>query len=169
MGVAAAAVRFLDYSVTTLTLCKGIRDSLSGSFKANEELTASINKFAAMQKDLCKNSNAISSTYRQLVRIVQECAAVSTELLQLLEHIRDQPRKNAGGVRAAGQTMRKRKTIERLQDRLDDCQNIYHLVLTTDMREEVPRLLEGQGKSTKSIHDLVMNKFDFTSEPGSSI
>lgn len=127
VGVAAAAVQFLDYSVKTLTLCKEIRDSPSGSTKANEELTTSINKLAAMQKDLRKNSNATSSTYRQLIRTVQECAAVSTELLQLLEHIRDQSRKSAGGMRAAWQAMKKRKTIERLQDRLADCQTKSHL------------------------------------------
>lgn len=162
VGVAAAAVQFLDYSVKTLTLCKEIRDSPSGSTKANGELTTSINKLTAMQKDLRKNSNATSSTYRQLIRTVQECAAVSTELLQLLEHIRDQSRKSAGVVRAAWQAMKKRKTIERLQERLGDCQTKYHLALTTDMRDEVLRLLEDQGKSTKSIHDLITKRFDFT-------
>ena len=162
VGVAAAAVQFLDYSIKILTLCKEIRDSPSGSTKANEELTTSINKLTAMQKDLRKNSNAASSTYRQLIRAVQDCAVVSTELLQLLEHIRDQSRKSAGVMRAAWQAMRKRKTVERLQDRLADCQTKYHLALTTDMRDEVLRLLEDQGKNTKSIHDLIMQRFDFT-------
>lgn len=162
VGVAAAAVQFLDYSIKTLTLCKEIRDSPSGSTKANEELTVSINKLTAMQKDLRKNSNAASSTYRQLIRAVQDCAAVSTELLQLLEHIRDRSRKSAGVMRAAWQAMKKRKTVERLQDRLADCQTKYHLALTTDMRDEVLRLLEDQGKNTKSIHDLIMQRFDFT-------
>jgi hypothetical protein len=64
-------------------------------------------------------------------------------------------------VRAAWQAIKKRKTIERLQERLGDCQTKYHLALTTDMRDEVLRLLEDQGKNTKSIHDLVMQRFDF--------
>ena len=94
--VAAAAARFLDYSIKTLTLCKEIRDSPSGSTKANEELTTSITELTAIQKDLRKNSNAASSAYGRLIRTIQECAVVSTELLQLLEHIRDQSRKSAG-------------------------------------------------------------------------
>lgn len=161
VGVAAAAVQFLDYSVKILTLCKEIRDSPSGSTKANEELKTSINKLTAMQKDLRKGSSTTSSTYRQLIRAVQDCAVVAAELLQLLEHIRDQSRMSAGVMRAAWQAMKKRKTIERLQERLADCQTKYHLALTTDMRDEVLRLLEDQGKGTKSIHDLVMQRFDF--------
>jgi hypothetical protein len=114
VGVAAAAVQFLDYSVKTLALCREIRDSPSGSTKANEELTKSINKLTAMQKDLRKTSSTTSSTYRQLIRAVQDCSAVATELLQLLEHIREQAKKSGGVVRAAWQAMAKRKTIERL-------------------------------------------------------
>jgi hypothetical protein len=160
VGVAAAAVQFLDYSVKTLALCREMRDSPSGSTKANEELTKSINKFTAMQKDLRKTSSTTSSTYRQLIRAVQDCSAVGTELLQLLEHIREQAKKSGGVVRAAWQAMAKRKTIERLQDRLGDCQTRYHVALTTDMRDEVLRLLDDQGKSTKSIQELITHSSD---------
>lgn len=109
VGVAAAAAQFLDYAIKTLTLCKEIRDSPSGSTKANEELTTSITKLTAIQRDLRKNSNAASSTYGRLIRTVQECAVVSSELMQLLEHIRDQSRKSAGVMRVAWQAMRKWK------------------------------------------------------------
>jgi hypothetical protein len=52
VGVAAAAVQFLDFSIKTLALCKEIRDSSTGSTKTNDELTKSIKKLTAMQTDL---------------------------------------------------------------------------------------------------------------------
>ena len=41
IGVAAAAVQFLDFSTKTLALCKQIRESSTGSTETNAQLTKS--------------------------------------------------------------------------------------------------------------------------------
>jgi hypothetical protein len=52
VGVAAAAVRFLHFSVRTLSLCREVRDSSTNSTKANDELAKSVKRLTAIQKDL---------------------------------------------------------------------------------------------------------------------
>jgi hypothetical protein len=160
VGIAAAAAQFLDFSIKTLALCKEIRDSSSGSTKTNDELTKSIKKLTAMQKDLRQSGSTPSSTYRQLIRAVQDCSVVASELLQLLEDIREVARKSLGTMRSALKAIKERKSIEKLQARLLDCQNRYHIALTTDLRDEVLRLLERQGKNTNSMRDIILQRLD---------
>jgi hypothetical protein len=160
VGIAAAAAQFLDFSIKTLALCKEIRDSSSGSTKTNDELTKSIKKLTAMQKDLRQNGSTPSSTYRQLIRAVQDCSVVASELLKLLEDIREVAKKSLGTMRSALKAIKERKSIEKLQARLLDCQNRYHIALTTDLRDEVLRLLERQGKNTDSMRDIILQRLD---------
>jgi hypothetical protein len=160
VGIAAAAAQFLDFSVKTLTLCKEIRDSSSGSTKTNDKLTKSIKKLTAMQKDLQQYGSTPSSTYRQLIRAVQDCSVVASELLKLLEDIREVAKKSLGTMRSALKAIKERKSIEKLQARLADCQDKYHIALTTDMRDEVLRLLEKQGKDTDSMRDIILQRLD---------
>jgi hypothetical protein len=158
IGVAAAAVQFLDFSVKTLALCREIRDSSTGSTKANDELAKSVKRLTAMQKELRQNGSTPSSTYRLLVRNIQDCSILAAELLKLLEDIREVAKKSLGTMRSALKTMKERKTIEKLQARLTDCQTKYHLALTTEMRDEVLRLLEQQGKNTESVRDIILQQ-----------
>jgi hypothetical protein len=160
VGVAAAAVQFLDFSVKTLALCREIRDSSTGSTKTNDELTKSIKKLTAMQKDLRQSGSTPSSTYRQLIRAVQDCSTVASELLKLLEDIREAAKKSLGTMRSALKAMKERKTIEKLQARLTDCQVKYHMALTTDMRDEILRRLEEQDKNTDSIRDIILQQLN---------
>jgi hypothetical protein len=72
-------------------------------------------------------------------------------------------------MRSALKTMKERKTIEKLQARLTDCQTKYHLALTTEMRDEVLRLLEQQGKNTESVRDIILQQLNkASSEPAAS-
>jgi hypothetical protein len=163
VGIAAAAAQFLDFSIKTLALCKEIRDSSSGSTKTNDELTKSIKKLTAMQKDLRQSGSTPSSTYRQLIRAVQDCSVVASELLKLLEDIREVAKESLGTMRSALKAIKERKSIEKLQARLLDCQNRYHIALTTDLRDEVLRLLERQGKNTDSVRDIILQQLSTAS------
>ncbi|KAM0710649.1 hypothetical protein Q7P35_001387 [Cladosporium inversicolor] len=63
VGVASATIQFLDFSAKTLAACKEIRDSSTGSTKANEELTRSVKQLKAMQKTLQQSAHTLSTTY----------------------------------------------------------------------------------------------------------
>lgn len=156
VGVAAAALQFLDFSTKTLALCKQIRDSPTGSTEANAELTKSVKQLTEMQKELRQAGSTPSRTLRQLVRAVQECSRVSTELLQLLEDIREVSRKSFGPMRSAFRAMKDRKTVEKLQKRLADCQEKFQVALTIDIRQSVAELLEKQGKSSDTLQNVML-------------
>lgn len=156
VGVAAAAVQFLDFSTKTLVLCKQIRDSPTGSTEANAELIKSVKQLTEMQKDLKQAGSTPSSTYRQLLRTVQECSLAANDLLQLLEDIRQASRKSFGPMRSAFSAMKGRKTIEKLQKRLADCQERFEVATTLNIRQSVVELLEEQGKSNDLLQNVML-------------
>jgi hypothetical protein len=164
VGVASAAVQFLDFSVKTLAACKEIRDSSTGSTKANEELTRSVKQLKAMQKTLQQSAHTLSNTYRQLLRAIQDCSRVADELLQLLEYVREVAQKSLGTMRAALRQVREGKRIEKLQTQLSSCQNRFHLALTAEMRDSLLKKLEEQNKNTDSMQSIILQKFDFTND-----
>jgi hypothetical protein len=146
VGVAAAAAQFLDFSTKIIALCKEIRDSSTGSTEANAELTKSVKQLKEIQEPLRQAGNTSSSTYRQLVRAVQECSRVANELLQLLEDISEVARKSFGPMRSAFRAMKERKTVEKLQKRLMDCQEKFRVALTIDIRQSVAESLEKRAR-----------------------
>lgn len=162
VGVASAAVQFLDFSMKTLALCKEIRDSSDGSTKDNNDLTRYIKQLKAMHKDLQQKGFQTSSSHRQLIRTVQDCSRVADELLALLEHIRNVAQKAFGTMRAALRTMKEGKRIERLQTRLSDCQGKLHLALTAELRDTLLQQFEDQGKITASLRVIISQGVDST-------
>ena len=160
IGVAAAALQFLEFSTKTLALCKQIRDSSTGSTEENAELNKSIKQLVAMQKDLRPAGNTPSSTYRKLLKTVQDCSLVASELLQLLENFRDLTRKSFGAMRSAFKVLKDSKKIERLQKRLVDCQAKFQVALTMDVREGVMDLLQKQGVLSDEIRDTLVPKLE---------
>jgi hypothetical protein len=164
VGVASAAVQFLDFSVKTLAACKEIRDSSTGSTKANEELTRFVKQLKAMQKTLQQSAHTLSNTYRQLVRAVQDCSRVADELLRLLEYVREVAQKSLGTMRAALRQVREGKRIEKLQSQLSSCQDRFHLALTAEIRDSLLKKFEEQGKNTDSLRSVILQKLDFTND-----
>jgi hypothetical protein len=164
VGVASAAVQFLDFSVKTLAACKEIRDSATGSTKANEELTRSVKQLKSMQRTLEQSTHTLSNTYRQLVRAMQDCSRVADDLLQLLEHIREVAQKSLGTMRSALRQVREGKRIEKLQTRLSNCQDRLHLALTAEMRDSLLKKMEEQGQNADSMRSIILQKLDFTND-----
>jgi hypothetical protein len=160
IGVAAAAVQFLDFSTKTLALCKQIRDSSTASTGANAELTKSTKELKEMQKELRQAGNTPSSIYRKLLQAVKDCSSVADELLQLLKDFRELARKSFGAMRPAFKVLKDSKKIERLQKRLTDCQAKFTIALTMDLREGVLELLQKQGHLNDEIRNTIMPKLE---------
>jgi hypothetical protein len=160
VGVAAAAVQFLDFSTKTLALCKQIRDSSTGSTEANAELTKSTKELKEMQKELRQVGNTPSSIYRKLLQAVKDCSLVADELLQLLESFRELARKSFGAMRSAFKVLKDSRKIEKLQKRLDDCLAKFTIALTMDMRQGVLESLEKQGVLNDEIRNTITPKLD---------
>jgi hypothetical protein len=160
VGVAAAAVQFLEFSTKTLALCKQIRDSTTDSTEDNAELTKSVNKLTAMQRDLRAAGNTSSSIYRKLLQAVKDCSAVASDLLQLLEDFRELARKRLGAMRSAFKIIKDGRKIERLEKRLADCEAKFTIALTMDVREGVMDLLEKQGVLSDDVRNTIMPQLE---------
>ncbi|KAM0691223.1 hypothetical protein Q7P36_009994 [Cladosporium allicinum] len=160
IGVAAAAMQFLDFSTKTLALCKQIRDSSTGSTETNAELTKSTKELKEMQKELRQAGNTPSSIYRKLLQAVKDCSLIADELLQLLKDFQELTRKSFGAVRSAFKVLKDSRKIEKLQKRLADCQEKFMTALTMDMREGVINLLEKQGILNDEIQNTIMPKLE---------
>ena len=160
IGVAAAAVQFLDFSTKTLALCKQIRDSTTGSTETNAELTKSTKELKEMQKELRQAGNSSSSIYRKLLQAVKDCSLVADELLQLLKDFQELARKSFGAMRSAFKVLKDSRKIEKMQRRLADCQEKFMTAMTMDMREGVITLLEKQGILNDEIQNTIMPKLE---------
>lgn len=162
VGVASATVQFLDFSVKTLAACKEIRDSSTGSTKVNEELTRSVKQLKAMQKTFQQSAHTLSTTYRQLIRAIQDCSRVADELLQLLEYVREVAQKSLGTMRAALRQVREGKRIEKLQAQLSSCQDRFQLALTAEMRDSLLKKMEEYGQNSDSMRSIILQKLAST-------
>ena len=83
VGVAAAALQFLDFGVKALVLCKQIRDSDKGTTEANQELEHHIDELKKIYNELQQNVT-LRAADRQVAKTRQECVSVQGELLKLL-------------------------------------------------------------------------------------
>lgn len=156
VGVAAAALQFLDFSTKSLALCRQIRDSKTGSTENNAELTKSIEQLTAMQKELRQSGNKPTSIYRKLLQAVRDCSLVASELLGLLQSFQDLAQKHFGALRSASKIWRNGKKIKDLEKRLKDCEARFQIALTMDLREGVIDLLRKQG----ALQDTMVPKLE---------
>jgi hypothetical protein len=154
VGVAAAALQFLDFGVRALVLCKQIRDK--GSTEANQKLehhTEEVQKiYNELQQDI-----ALPAANRQITRTRQECVSVGDELLSLLNNVKISSRsKNLAAVKATFHDMKGKREIEKIQNKLEDSQKRFLAAVGVETLKSVVRLMEEQGKSNEDVRNVLI-------------
>lgn len=156
VGVAAAAVQFLDFGVKALVLCKQIRDSDKGTTEANQELEHHIDELKKIYNELQQNV-PLPAANRQITRTRQECVSVQGELLKLLNSVKASSKsKNFATVKATFLSMKGRREIEKLQNKLADSQKRFLAAVSVETLDGVARLLEEQGNSNDTLRNVVL-------------
>ncbi|KAK5710456.1 hypothetical protein LTR15_012967 [Elasticomyces elasticus] len=140
IGVAAAVLQFLEFSVKVLKTCKEIRDDANSATQNNKELE----KAARILEDFRAELGSVmrsKQANRRIVTIAYECAQTAKELIDLLEYIRGGDGK-LGTAKATWRAMLKRKPIERLQRSLQERETVLDKVLNQDTNTNVQALRE---------------------------
>ncbi|KAK5707469.1 hypothetical protein LTR97_000003 [Elasticomyces elasticus] len=156
IGVAAAVLQFLEFSVKVLKTCKEIRDDANSATQNNRELekaARTLEDFRAELGSVMRSKHA----NRRIVTIAYECAQTAKELIDLLEYIRGGDGK-LGTAKATWRAMLKRKPIERLQRSLQEREAVLDKVLNQDtntnvqvLREEICKLGIGNRASVDQL------------------
>jgi hypothetical protein len=155
LGVAAAAVQFIEVGLKTLALCKQIRDSDTDSTVLHAELLQATKQLESLQKAVTLDVFP-RDTSRAIKQCSQDCSSAAKELQDLLTEIRAiAQKKRFGAARAAFRAMKDQKKVEKLQNRLEKCQSRFQTAVSVDTREQVLVLLQGQGKISQTLEDVV--------------
>jgi hypothetical protein len=118
IGVASAAISFLDLTIALCKLVGQVRSSANGATKNNAELETELNAFKKRTEDI--TSIQIG---KPLKDAIDESTAVSTESLALLGSIRTARLDKRFWVpKAVYLTLKHKDDIAALQRRLERCQ-----------------------------------------------
>lgn len=118
IGVASAAISFLDFRIKLCKIASQVSSSESGATQQNAELEARVSKMKEMTEDVTSDQLG-----PPLKRAVDDSIAVSTELLALLKRIREaKDTRTLGTVKAVYLLVKHRGDMSTLQQSLGKCQ-----------------------------------------------
>lgn len=118
VGVASAAISFLDLTIKICELASQVRSSANGATKHNDELEKELNTFKERTEDIT------SIRLGPLLKgTVDDSIAASAEFLALLKRIRTARDDKAFGVaRAVYLLIKHRDDVVALQHKVERCQ-----------------------------------------------
>ncbi|KAM0713978.1 hypothetical protein Q7P37_010942 [Cladosporium fusiforme] len=156
LSIAAATAQFIDFGLKTCALCKQIRDSTTDQTRYHAELQQSIKSLKDIKKGVTLDSYPRDAS-RSLRQTTQDCAASATELETLLGEFRSIAKmKHFGTLRASLRALKDQKKVEKLQNKLQKCQERFHAAVSVDTREKVLELLKEQGKTNDRIERVLI-------------
>lgn len=156
LTVATATVQFIDFGLKTLNTCKQIRDSATNTTELHSELQQAIRQLENLQNGVTLDRYP-QGTSRAVKDISRDCSQIAKEIHTLLKGIRNVAQtKRFGAFRAALLSIKEQKKIEKLQNKLEQCQSKFHTSVSVDMREQVLRILQAQNKMDKTLEGVVV-------------
>lgn len=155
LGVAAAAVYFIEFGLKTMALCKQIRDSDTDTTLLHAELQQSTKQLGSMQSGVTLDTFP-RDTSRSIKQCSQDCSSTAKELQDLLSEIRAiAQKKRFGAARAAFRAMKDQKKIEKIQNKLEKCQARFQTAINVVTREQVLTLLQSQSRMSQTLENVV--------------
>lgn len=128
LGVAAAAVQFVDFGTKIVLKTRQLHGSTSGALLENIEIEAASKRLNDMVTTLqnnkpaqgCSGGQTISASGRILEEICQGCLDVSEELIPRLEELKvlDRSRKKWRSFRQALKSVWSKESIHEIRERL---------------------------------------------------
>lgn len=135
LGVAAAAVQFLDFSLQALHLCRQIRDDAQGATALNAQLGTFAKGIRDTSQTLQSQHVNTTACGRHLTQVARKCIATSEELLTVLGDVQRVGKASfVNDARALFRVMKGRRTIEKLHNALKSHQLDLEVAVTLDLR-----------------------------------
>lgn len=120
IGVASAAITFMDFTITVCQTFREIKSSRDGATKENADLEEAEGRCKRMSEQLqMKKSRAASPQLGpELEQCVEKCDSISTELLELLARMREARHSRMSG-KAVYLVLRHQGRIHELQGKAE--------------------------------------------------
>lgn len=135
LGVAAAAVQFIDFSLQTIAVCRQIHEDGSGATKQNRELEEHAHSIRSMRNELQKETTSATPAGKQVKEEVKKCIEAANDLLELLARVRSKEKANVlSSIAATFRATKERHRIERLHGVLKERQDGLDSALLQDLR-----------------------------------
>ncbi|KAH8202010.1 hypothetical protein TruAng_003853 [Truncatella angustata] len=130
VGIAAASVQLFGVAYKTFALCRKLRDGQASVKNHNDELQA----FACEIKDYQRSlkTGHTRSAPRHLTELANKCAALSDELIKLLEYVSGGS-DNASAASRILRSLKEQRKIEKLEISLKEKEKTLHSLLVQDI------------------------------------
>ncbi|KAI0397954.1 hypothetical protein F5Y17DRAFT_255657 [Xylariaceae sp. FL0594] len=140
LGVAAAAVQFLDAFTKAYRTFQEIKDSSSSSTERNRQLEDNVRSTQILRDGLKCTSTPPDADADPVYAVVKRCTSKAEELLALLLHVRGSGNKIISFFR----TIRARSKIEPLYNSIKEDQNTLTQILSQKHLPDIERIKSQQ-------------------------
>ncbi|KAI3325792.1 hypothetical protein HD806DRAFT_457084 [Xylariaceae sp. AK1471] len=130
VGLAAATAQFIGIGIKATALCLQIRDNVGSATKFNEELEELTREVKQSRQAL--RAGVSNQAPRRITELAIKCEKSTDELLKLLEHVRGAG-ENISTARKVFRAMKERKTVEKLQNSLQEKERLLGSLLVQDI------------------------------------
>ncbi|KAH7311150.1 hypothetical protein BKA65DRAFT_164399 [Rhexocercosporidium sp. MPI-PUGE-AT-0058] len=159
ISLVANIVAFIDFGYKIVSVAREVHQSSTGTTSDNEDLEFLSTKLQGLAVDLKpgKPGSAMTADELRLAELVDECQEVSTKLLGLLNSLKvKNPKLKRQVIATVFRNMRKTSEKEKLEGRLDRCQQQLHLQLFQTSRLDALGRLEAIQKSGQCQQEVLL-------------
>ncbi|KAI0910131.1 hypothetical protein F4823DRAFT_638066 [Ustulina deusta] len=152
LGVAAAALQFLDASIKAYNTFQEIRSSAALSTEQNKQLEDNLRSAKSLRASLASTLPPQGAT-DPVSRLTEKCASKADELLTLLEYVRGSGKK-IKSARAFTRAVWKRKDIEKLHSSLKEDQHTLNQMVSQKLLPSIDLLSVQQSREFANINSI---------------
>ncbi|KAI0859053.1 hypothetical protein F4860DRAFT_484357 [Xylaria cubensis] len=149
VGVAAAAVQFLDASIKAYSAFQEIRSSVESSTERNKQLEDNIRA----AKDLRGSLISASISHDPMTELAKRCDSKASELLDLLVYVRGVG-EHIGSIRVARRAFSKGKQIEKLHSSLAEDRVVLDQMISQKILSSIDDLTLAQSKEFMNLNSF---------------
>ncbi|KAI1363337.1 hypothetical protein F5Y08DRAFT_340732 [Xylaria arbuscula] len=152
VGIAAAAVQFLEASIKAYNTFQEIRHSSERATAGNQQLEDDIRSAQTLRTSLV-STRAPQGARDPVSKLTERCTSKADELLTLLEYVRGSG-EDISSVRAATRSFRKRRAIEELHLSLKESQDTLNHMISQELLPAIDLLKVQQSVEFANISSI---------------
>lgn len=137
IGLVTNIIAFIDFGYQIVSTAREVHQSVTGEISDNKSIEFLATKLQGLSSDLKsgKPPSAMTADELRLNELVNECQDVSTNLLGLLDSLKAKnPKSKRQAMGAVFRNLRENDQKEKLEARLDRCQQQLHIQLSQTSR-----------------------------------
>ncbi|KAI0381420.1 hypothetical protein F5Y04DRAFT_81768 [Hypomontagnella monticulosa] len=156
IGLASNVLQFVDLGYKLLLASKEMYSAGNGASHSNQGLDFMATEMKRLTRNLNKGvpMRQVTDEEEALLKLAHECQRWSTDILALLDRLRNRnPNSKFEAFKAAVRNLKAKDERDRLEKGLDDCRKQLDIQLTSMFRSEALERFEGLVASAKSTNE----------------